>query len=255
MNRLTDRVALITGASGGIGQAVAKAMAAEGARIAVHYRGSKDTADEIVAAIRDNGGQAAAFRADVSKLADVQAMREAIEASLGPIDILVSNAGVSSVRPFLECTPEEWDQIVATNLYGFYNCVYAIAPGMVERRFGRIIATGSIGAEAAPAGEVTFVLSAGTKGGIMAMIRPLATEFGPHNVTVNCVSPGTTLSGMVSDEPSEIRGRIMASVRLVPLGRHGTPGDIANAMVFLASDDASFITGQTLSVNGGFYYR
>jgi NAD(P)-dependent dehydrogenase (short-subunit alcohol dehydrogenase family) len=252
---LEGEVSLVTGGSGGIGAAVARAFAAAGSKVVVHYYHDADAATNVVRAIEAEGGIAVALPADVGELRDVEHLRDQIGDALGPVSILVSNAGLSSVKPFLDTTPQEWKQMISTNLNGFYNCVRTFAPAMVAANHGRIIATGSIGAEAAPPGEVTFVLSAGTKGGIMAMIRPLATEFGPHNVTVNCVSPGTTLSGMIDSEDEDIQEKIRRSTKLIPLGRHGKPDDIANAMLFLASEEAGFITGQTISVNGGFFYR
>jgi NAD(P)-dependent dehydrogenase (short-subunit alcohol dehydrogenase family) len=127
---------------------------------------------------------------------------------------------------------------------------------MVRQRWGRVIATGSIAAEVAPMGEILFTLSAGTKGGIMAMIKPLATEFGRYGITVNCVSPGTTRSGMAEREaPPEVVDAIMSALEHIPLGRFGTPEDIAHAMVFLASEEGSYLTGQVLSLNGGLFMR
>lgn len=256
MGRLQDKVALVTGASGGIGSAVARRMAAEGAHVAVHYATAAEKAEKVAGDIRALGRKAFVSRADVSKLAEVEGMVAGVVKNLGSVDILVSNAGTSSYKPFLECTPEEWDHIVGTNLYGFYNCTRTVLPHMVRRKWGRIIATGSIAAEVAPVGEILFTLSAATKGGIMAMIKPLATEFAPHGITVNCVSPGTTRSGMAEREaPPEIVKAIRDSLARIPLGRFATPEDIAHAMVFLASDEGSYLTGQVLSLNGGLFMR
>jgi 3-oxoacyl-[acyl-carrier protein] reductase len=256
MGRLQEKVALVTGASGGIGSAVARMMAAEGAHVAVHYATAEEKAQKVAADVRALGRKAFVYRADVSKLHEVEAMVAGVVRDLGSVDILVSNAGTSSYKPFLECTPEEWNRSVGTNLYGFYNCTRTVLPDMVRKQWGRIIATGSIAAEVAPVGEILFTLSAATKGGIMAMIKPLATEFGPHGITVNCVAPGTTRSGMAEREaPSEIVKAIMDSLRRIPLGRFATPEDIAHAMVFLASDEGSYLTGQVLSLNGGLFMR
>lgn len=256
MGRLHDKVALITGGSGGIGSAVARKMAAEGAHVAVHYATGADRAEQVAEEVRRLGRKAGTYQADVGRLADVEAMVEGVRRDLGGIDILVSNAGTSSYKPFLECTPEEWDHIVRTNLYGFFHCTRAVLPYMVRRRWGRIIATGSIAAEVAPMGEVLFTLSAGTKGGIMAMIKPLAAEFGRHGITVNCVSPGTTRSGMAEREsPPEVVRAIMDAVSHIPLGRFATPEDIAHTMIFLASEEGSYLTGQVLSLSGGLHMR
>ncbi|MGH2603839.1 MAG: SDR family NAD(P)-dependent oxidoreductase, partial [Dehalococcoidia bacterium] len=241
MARLEDRVALITGASGGIGAAVARMMAAEGAHVAVHYGTVGGKAEKLAQEIRDLGRRAVTYRADVGNLSDVEAMVTGVVRDFGRIDILVSNAGTSSYKPFLENTPEEWDQIVRTNLYGFFHCARSVLAHMVRQRWGRIIATGSIAAEVAPMGEVLFTLSAGTKGGIMAMIKPLAAEFGRYGITVNAVSPGTTRSGMAEREaPPDVVGAILDAVKHIPLGRFATPEDIAHAMVFLASEEGSY---------------
>lgn len=256
MARLSDRVALVTGGSGGIGAAVARMMAAEGAHVAVHYGTVAERAEKVVQEIRAQGRRAAAYRADVGRRAEVEAMVAAVLGDFGRLDILVSNAGTSSYKPFLECTPEEWDHIVHTNLYGFFHCTRAVLPHMIRQRWGRVIATGSIAAEIAPMGEVLFTLSAGTKGGIMAMIRPLATEFGRYGITVNCVSPGTTRSGMAEREaPQPVVDAILDAVKRIPLGRFATPEDVAHAMVFLASEEGGYLTGQTLSLNGGLFMR
>jgi NAD(P)-dependent dehydrogenase (short-subunit alcohol dehydrogenase family) len=256
MTRLQGKVALITGASGGIGAAVARMMAAEGADVAVHYGAVAEKAEKVAEEVRNAGRRAATYRADVGSLGDVEAMAADVVRDFGRIDILVSNAGTSSYKPFLECTAEEWDHIVRTNLYGFFHCTRTVLPHMVRQRWGRIIATGSIAAEVAPMGEVLFTLSAGTKGGIMAMIKPLATEFARYGITVNCVSPGTTRSGMAEREaPGEVVDAIMSALKHIPLGRFATPEDIAHAMVFLASEEGSYLTGQTLSLNGGLFMR
>ncbi len=256
MGRLQDKVALITGGSGGIGSAVARMMAAEGAHVAVHYGTVAEKAEKVAQEIRGLGRKAATYPAQVGRLADVQAMVDGVVRDFGRIDILVSNAGTSSYKPFLECTPEEWDHIVRTNLYGFFNCTRTVLPHMMRQHWGRIIATGSIAAEVAPMGEILFTLSAGSKGGIMAMIKPLATEFGRYGITVNSVSPGTTRSGMAEREaPPEVVTAIMDAIKRIPLGRFATPEDIANAMIFLASEEGSYLTGQVLSLNGGLFMR
>ena len=164
------------------------------------------------------------------------------------LDILVSNAGIVIDKPFLESTPEDWNAAVENNLHGFFNVCQASLPGMIERGGGRVIATGSIITEVADFGGNRYSVCTAAKGGIVAMLRPMAAEVARHGITVNAVSPGYIATEMLGEIDE---AGLEAALRLVPMKRYGKPQEIAAAMAFLASDDAAYITGQTLRVNGG----
>ena len=245
---LADRVAVVTGSARGIGRAVALRMAREGASVVVNCRSSLDKARAVVAEIETHGGAAIAVKADVSKRRDVERMRDRTLARFGRIDILVSNAGVIMDRPFVDSTDEDWDSAINTNLRGFFNCCRAVLPHMQERKHGRIIATASIVNEIADFGGNKYSVCTASKGGIVAMLKPIAAEMAPHGITVNAVSPGYIATEMFAEiDPRGLR----KALKMIPMGRYGKPEEIAAAMAFLASDEAAYITGQTLRVNGG----
>ncbi|MCH7554870.1 MAG: 3-oxoacyl-ACP reductase FabG [Proteobacteria bacterium] len=245
---LENKAALVTGSSRGIGRAIALRFAADGARVAVSCVTTRDKAEAVAREIEDGGGEAIVVQGDVSLRADADRMIAETTAAFGAVDILVSNAGIVIDKPFLSSTPEDWAAAMENNLHGFFNVCQAALPGMIERGAGRIIATGSIITEVADFGGNCFSVCAASKGGIIAMMRPMAAEVARHGVTVNAVSPGYIATEML-DEIDEL-GR-EAALRLVPMKRYGRPEEIAAAMAFLASDDAAYITGQTLRVNGG----
>lgn len=246
--RLEDRVAIVTGSSRGIGKAVALRFAAEGARVVVNCRAATDKADAVAAEIREAGGQAMVVKADVSRKRDVARMRDRVLKAWGHIDIAVSNAGVIIDRAFVDSTDEDWEAAIGTNLRGFYNLCQAVLPGMIERRNGRIIATGSIINEIADFGGNRYAVCTASKGGVVTMLRPIAAEVARHGVTVNAVSPGYIATEMFAE--IDKRG-LKKALALIPMRRYGKPEEIAAAMAFLASDEAAYITGQTLRVNGG----
>ena len=245
---LSNKCAVVTGASSGIGKAIALRFADDGARVAITFRENREGGEAVAKAIRDGGGEAIAIQADVrDKAAAKRMVAEALQA-FGHIDIMVSNAGIVIDRLFLDSTDEDWERAIETNLHGFFNVARAVLPHMVERKAGRLIATASIINEVADFGGNHFAVCAASKGGIVSMLKPLAAEMAPHGVTVNAVSPGYIQTEMMHDiDPA---GRDEA-LRLVPMKRLGKPEEIAAAMAFLASDDAAYITGQTLRVNGG----
>ncbi|HEX4570932.1 MAG TPA: 3-oxoacyl-ACP reductase family protein [Dongiaceae bacterium] len=246
--QLKDKVAIVTGSSRGIGKAVAERFAREGARIVVNYVRNKKAADAVAAAIRKAGGEAVAVKADVSKRADAERLIKSAVKAFGRLDIVVSNAGIVIDRPFIESTDEDWIASIENNLHGFFNVCQAALKPMLKQKWGRIIATCSCITEVADFGGNKFSVCTASKGGITAMLRPIAAEVAREGVTVNGVSPGYIATEMLGEiDPAGLE----ATLGLVPMRRFGKPEEIAAAMAFLASEDAAYITGQVLRVNGG----
>jgi NAD(P)-dependent dehydrogenase (short-subunit alcohol dehydrogenase family) len=244
---LTGRVALVTGGARDIGRQIAVRLAADGARVAINYRNSKSDAKAAVAAIADRGGTAIACHADVSDLDAVRAMVRDVERELGPIDILVNNAGTVKQQFFLDTTPEDWRRQIDTDLYGVLHTCHTVAPGMVERKHGRII---NVAGDSARVGQARLSASASARGGVLTLTRTLARELGRANITVNAVTFGWVETGhMDAGWWDANREKILQSY---PIRRLGRPDDIAPLVTFLASDLASWITGQTISVSGGY---
>lgn len=246
--KLKDKVAIITGSSRGIGKAVALRFAEEGAKIVVSCRVSMDQAKQVVSQIEHKGSQAIAVQADVSRKADAERLCDQTFAAFNKIDILVSNAGIVIDRPFVDSTDEDWEAAIGNNLRGFFNVARTVLPHMIERRQGRIIATGSIITEVADFGGNKYSLCTASKGGIVSMMHPIAAEVAQHGVTVNAVSPGYIATEMF--DTIDAAG-LEEALKLIPMRRYGKPEEIASAMAFLASEEAAYITGQTLRVNGG----
>ncbi len=242
--RLENRVALITGAGRGIGRATALLFANEGAKLAlcdVDEAAVKAVADEIKAA----GGQAIAVVADVSDSAQVDGMVGKVIETFGQIDILINNAGILRDARLVKMTDEEFDAVIAVNLKGVFNCTRAVAPHMIERGYGRIISTSSVVGIYGNFGQTNYVAS---KAGVIGMTRVWARELGPKGITVNAVAPGFVATDMIRSVPEKV---INMMVEKVPLKRLGQPEDIANAFLFLASDEAAYVNGAVLSVDGG----
>lgn len=248
MAKLKDKVAIVTGSSRGIGKSVALRFAKEGAKVVVHCRGAVDKAEQVASEVRKAGGEASVCQADVAVRADTERLRDETLTTFGQIDILVSNAGIVIDKPFVESTDADWDAAVGSNLRGFFNVCQAVLPHMMERHCGRIIATGSIINEIADFGHNKFSVCTASKGGIVNMMHPIAAEVAEYGITVNAVSPGYIATEMF--EEIDTAG-LDEALRLIPMRRYGKPEDIAAAMAFLASDEAAYITGQTLRVNGG----
>jgi len=246
--QLKNKVAIVTGSSRGIGKAVAERFAREGARIVVNYVRNKKAADAVAAGIRKAGGEAIAVKADVSKRADAERLIKSAIKAFGRLDIVVSNAGIVIDRPFIESTDEDWIASIENNLHGFFNVCQAALKPMLKQKWGRIIATCSCITEVADFGGNKFSVCTASKGGITAMLRPIAAEVAREGVTVNGVSPGYIATEMLGEiDPAGLE----ATLGLVPMRRYGKPEEIAAAMAFLASEDAAYITGQVLRVNGG----
>ncbi len=244
MADLTGRVAIVTGAGRGIGRAIATRLGRAGARVALLDL-DEDTAREAAASI---GGGAIGVRCDVADNASVRAAVAEAERQLGPIEILVNNAGWDKFEPFIQSTEETWDRVIAINLKGVLNCVHAVLPGMVERGRGRIVSIGSDAGRVGSSGEAVY---AAAKGGIIAFSKTIAREVARQQINVNVVCPGPTDTPLFAELAGTNDRLSDALKRAIPFGRLAEPDEIAAAVEFLVSDDARFITGQTLSVSGG----
>ena len=242
---LNDKVALITGASRGIGAQTARLFAKNGDAVAVNYCHSAEAAEALVREIRLFGGKAIAVRADVSDEQQVQRMVQEVTAQLGEIDLLIHNAGVAHQGLLTDMTAEEWHRVMGVHLDGAYHCCRAVVPDMVRRHSGVILTVSSMWGEVGASCEVAY---SAAKAGLIGFAKALAKELGPSGIRVNGVAPGVIATDMCADLDDET----MATLRdEKPLMRIGKPQDVAQALFFLASEEASFITGQILSVNGG----
>jgi 3-oxoacyl-[acyl-carrier protein] reductase len=244
MARLQGRVALVTGASQGIGRACALALAAEGAKIAAAAR-NQDKLAAVVQEISKAGGEATAFRMDVSSEDEVKAAIKSALEKFGKIDVLVNNAGITRDTLVLRMKRADWDAVIATNLTGAHLCIQAILSSMLKQRWGRIINITSIFGQMGQTGQANY---SAAKAGLIGLTRAVAREVASRNITVNAVAPGYIETAMTEGLAAELKETVM---NLIPLGRAGTDVDVANAVKFLASDDAAYITGQVLNVNGG----
>jgi 3-oxoacyl-[acyl-carrier protein] reductase len=240
---LKDKTALVTGASRGIGKAIAIALAEAGANVAVNYRKRKREAEETVAAIKKLGRKAAAFQADVSQSKDVAAMIKAIEQELGPIDILVNNAGHALRRTLDELTEEDFDRTIATNLKSAFLCTHAVYKGMQDRRWGRII---NISSGAARGAGVVGAHYNASKAGMEGLTRGYASRLAKDNVLVNAVAPSLIATEMIAPHRTENMAKI-------PVGRLGTGEEVAAVVVTVAQN--AYMTGQTVQVNGGLHFN
>lgn len=238
-------VAVITGAGKGIGRAVALRLAQDGYKIAVCYKNSKSASENTVSEIISKGGAAKAFSLDITDSQNVNSVIAEIEKNFGEIDVLVNNAGIAEQSLFTDITDEMWQKMIDTNLSSAFYCSRAVLPFMIHRKKGKIINIASIWGETGGSCEVHY---SAAKAGIIGMTKALAKEVGPSGITVNCVSPGVILTDMTAHFDADTMNGLKDET---PLGRIGTPEDIAGAVSFLASAVASFITGQDIAVNGG----
>jgi len=247
--KLQGKVALITGASRGIGKGIAEVFAEEGADVAVNYIASKQAAEEVAAWIRSRGRRAIAVGADVARRAEVEAMLDRVWDELGPIDILVNNAGIETIVPFLELTDEQWTRLVDVNLRGEWLCSQVFCRRLVPAgRKGNIVNIGSVQAAKYLPGRTHY---APTKLGLEALTRNMSAEMCPHGIRVNCVHPGlidTDMVAWVMKRPDLLPG-VLAQISL---GRAGQPREIGTVVAFFASDEASYLTGQSIHVDGGW---
>ncbi len=240
-----DKVALVTGASRGIGRAVALELARRGAKVAVNYHANANAAEQVVSEIIGGGGQAFAVQADVSDEAQVAAMVKAVTDTLGRIDILVNNAGITRDNLVMRMKAEDFDMVLTTNLRSAWLCAKAVTRSMVKQRSGRIINVTSISGIIGQSGQTNYSAS---KAGLIGLTKSLAREIASRGITVNAVAPGFVLTDLTRDLPEDLTVQLLP---LIPLGRWGDVQDVANAVAFLASDDAAYITGHVLTVDGG----
>jgi 2-hydroxycyclohexanecarboxyl-CoA dehydrogenase len=250
MAPFNGKTIIVTGGGGGIGGATCQRLARDGAKVAV-FDMNLQAAQKVVDAIQAAGGTAAAFQCDITSREQVDAAVAATIAQLGPIDVLVNNAGWDVFKPFTKTVPAEWDKLIAINLTGALHMHHAVLPGMVERKSGRIVNVASDAARGGSSGEAVY---SACKGGLVALSKTLAREHARQGITVNVVCPGptdTALLAGVAEGARDPAKLIEAFKSAIPLGRLGQPDDLAGAIAFFASEDASFITGQVISVSGG----
>lgn len=245
---MTDKgCAIVTGASRGIGAATALSLAKLGYSVVVNYNKNKAKAEQVLETIQEKGGSGMIFKADVSLREEVDLMIDTAAKIYCKIDVLVNNAGVAQQKLFTDITVDDWNKMVNINLGGVFNCCQSVLPFMIHEKRGKIINLSSIWGTEGASCEVHY---SAVKAGIIGLSKALAKEVAPSGITVNCVAPGCIMTDMLTNDCDEQTIRELAAE--TPLGRIGTPQDIANAIAFLASEKADFITGQVLGVDGGF---
>ncbi|MDF2963203.1 MAG: 3-ketoacyl-ACP reductase [Paenibacillus sp.] len=244
---LAGKAALVTGASRGIGRAIALSLAEAGADVAVNYAGSEAAAAEVVSLIEAMGRKAIKIKADVSSSQEVEDMFKLTLETFGKLDILVNNAGITRDNLIMRMKEDEFDQVIATNLKGVFNCVKAATRPMMKQRSGRIINISSVVGALGNPGQINYVAA---KAGVIGLTKSAAKELSSRGITVNAVAPGFIETDMTDKLSEDMRTQLLQQI---PLARLGQPEDIAKAVRFLASDDASYMTGQTIHVDGGMY--
>jgi len=242
---LENKVAVVTGGSRGIGAAVAIELASRGAAVVVNYNSSPDAANDVVIKIEEAGGKAAAFQADVSDFKQAEGLIKFAVETFGDLSILVNNAGITRDTLIMMMSESDWDSVIATNLKSTFNCSKAAVKHMMRKRTGRVINMASVAGQMGNAGQVNYSAS---KGGQIAFTKSLAREVAARNITVNAIAPGFVDTEILDAMPPEV---LEAALKMVPLGRKAKPEEIGYAVAFLASDQAAFITGQVLAIDGG----
>ena len=242
---LDGKTALVTGASRGIGRAVALCLAAEGARVAINYAGNVKAAEEVKSSVEAAGGTAILCQADIADSAAVEAMIADVVKEFGAIDILVNNAGITRDTLLMRMKDEDFAKVLDTNLKGVFYCTKAVSKLMMKKRSGRIVNMASVVGLVGNAGQTNY---AAAKAGVIGFSKSAAKELASRGITVNAVAPGFIGTDMTADLPESVKEKMLTDI---PLGRMGEPEDVANAVLFLASDQASYITGQVVNVDGG----
>ena len=242
---LNGSVALVTGASGGIGQAVASVLARSGAKVGLHYLSRSDTAAELEASIIAAGGEAAIFGGDVSDPDQAASIVRGVTERWGRIDILVNNAGITRDSLMLRMSPEAWDDVLSVNLRGAFLCTKQALSPMVRQRYGRIVNMSSVVGLSGNAGQANYAAS---KAGLIGFTKAVAREVASRNVTVNAVAPGYIITAMVEQLSEDMRNQVLSRI---PMGRFGTPEDVAEVVAFLCSPQAAYLTGQVVAIDGG----
>ncbi len=245
MGRFEGKSAIVTGASRGIGREIALQLAKEGARIAVNYSGSKDKADEVVEQITTAGGEAFAIQADVSDSNSVKKMVDMTIEVFGSVDILVNNAGITRDNLLVRMKEDEWDDVININLKGVFLCTKAVTRQMMRQRSGKIVNVASIVGISGNAGQANYVAA---KAGVIGFTKTTAQELAARNINVNAVAPGFITTDMTDALNEDMKNQMLANI---PLGKLGSPENVAKTVMFLLSEDAAYITGQTIHVDGG----
>jgi len=248
------RCALVTGGSRGIGRAIAVFLARDGADIAVNYVSDNDgsnlkDANEVASIIKEEGGSASVFEADVSRFESVAAMVETIKKKMGEIDILVNNAAILADRTLKKMSEDEWRSVIEVNLTGIFNCSRAVIESMMEKGWGRIINMSSISGQTGFRGQANY---AAAKAGVIGFTKSLARETASKSITVNAIAPGIVETDMARQIPEDVRADFL---KQIPMGRFASPEEVAELACFLASDKAGYITGQTIHINGGWFMQ
>lgn len=247
MNTLTNKIAVVTGGSRGIGRAICLRLAGAGVKVMVNYVSQPDAATETVSAIKANGGEAEIVRFNVALFSEVQDEFKRIITDYGKVDILVNNAGITRDNLLVRMKEEDWDQVVDTNLKGAFHCTKAVTRSMMKQRWGRIVNITSVVGFSGNVGQANY---AAAKSGLLGLTRSLARELASRGITVNGVAPGYIATDMTKNLSAELVTKIKSEI---PLGLLGEADDIASAVVFLVSDDARYITGEVIHVNGGMF--
>lgn len=246
MGKLEGKVAIVTGSSKGIGKAIAFTLAAEGAKVLVDYFHDREAAEAVVKTIKENGGKAMAFYADVSKYEDAKGLAETARLEFGGIDILVNNSGITRDKSFKNMSQEQWREVMATDLDSVYNCTHNVLPTMLAQKSGSIINISSAIGQMGAFGQSNY---AAAKAGMIGFTKSLALETAKQGITVNAVCPGYIATEMVSAMPEEVLNTVRAKI---PMNRLGTVEEVAKVVLFLVTD-GTYITGQQLNINGGLY--